>query len=82
MAKRGFFAELEYQSQLAARRRMQAERAAARANLAAKRTRSRPGSRPSELVPNWPVLLPPNRRQPSGKPSGCMRKRGWPRWAR
>ena len=37
MAKRGFFAELEYQSQLAARRRMQAERAAARANAAAKR---------------------------------------------
>ena len=37
MANRGFFAELEYQTQLAARRRAQAERAAARANSAALR---------------------------------------------
>jgi len=37
MAKRGFFAELQHQNQLAAKRRLQAERAAARANAAAQR---------------------------------------------
>jgi restriction system protein len=37
MAKRGFFAELQHQSQLAASRRVQAERAAARAYSAAQR---------------------------------------------
>lgn len=37
MAKRGFFAELQYQNQLAEKRRLQAERAFARANATAQR---------------------------------------------
>jgi restriction system protein len=37
MAKRGFFAELQHQNQLAAKRQLQAERESARANAAAQR---------------------------------------------
>lgn len=41
MAKRGFFAELQHQNQLAAKRQMQAEREYARANAAAQREHER-----------------------------------------
>jgi len=37
MGKRGFFAEIQHQNQLAAKRRVQAERAYARAQVAAQR---------------------------------------------
>jgi restriction system protein len=45
VAKRGFFAELQYQNQLAEKRRLQAQRAAARANAAAMREAEQAQSR-------------------------------------